>query len=174
MGQLAQRKPRVLLVDDDADIIGSLAAWLEDRFDVSTAADGVEALDVLEETSADVIVLDLMMPNMDGASFKRALDARGIRVPVILASAASDVAGNARDLGVAGFLTKPIDLDRLQAMIDRLAGSGGPGGGANPGGGSGAARPGPGRAGGHGTRAVDVAAFLARVVPAFPGLSPRA
>jgi DNA-binding NtrC family response regulator len=143
----ALAKRRLLIVDDDPDVLASLAAWFDGPFDVITAADGVEALAVVDARPIDVIVLDLMMPNMDGAAFKRALDARGLVVPVILASAASDVAGDARRLGVVGYVVKPIDLDRLEAMVVRAAGGGGPGGAAPAGGGHGG-RGSSGRSGG--------------------------
>jgi CheY-like chemotaxis protein len=129
-------KVRVLLVDDDEDILESWRAFFEDRFDVTTARDGREALAVVDAQAFDVIVLDLMMPVMDGASFKRACDARGIATPVVIVSAGSDVRAQARAVGVVDVLSKPVDPDRLEAAIERLAGGGDPGGRPSGGGGS--------------------------------------
>lgn len=137
MGSGLSRR-RLLIVDDDPDVLTSLAAWFQAHFEVVTASDGVEALAVVDALPVDVVVLDLMMPNMDGEAFKRTLDERGLAIPVIIASAASDVAGSARRLGVAGFVVKPIDLDHLEAMVARAADGGGSSGappaGGKPGG----------------------------------------
>jgi CheY-like chemotaxis protein len=130
-------KLRVLLVDDDADILESWRILLEDRYDVSTAVDGREALALVERSRFDVIVLDMMMPVMDGPAFKRAADARGIHTPVVVVSAGCDVRAQAHAIGVRDVLTKPVDPEHLQAAIERLGGgptSGGPPPGGGPGG----------------------------------------
>lgn len=129
-------RKRILVVDDDPDILDALAIWLEDRFDVVTAADGGEALDLVERQPFDLILLDLMMPAVDGATVKRTLDSRGVRVPVVVVSAISDLPRHARALGVSDWLTKPLDLEALDATIARVT-SGPTGGGSSaPGGGS--------------------------------------
>lgn len=112
---------RVLLVDDDADILAAWTMFLRDGFEVLHARNGREALDLLAAEPCDVIVLDLMMPVMDGAEFKREADRRGITTPVLLVSAGHDTARQARELGAAGHLVKPVDPDDLEAAIARLA-----------------------------------------------------
>lgn len=113
---------RVLLVDDDADILAAWTMFLGDAFDVRQAQNGREALDLLASEPCDVIVLDLMMPIMDGATFKREADRRGIVTPVLLVSAGHDTARQARELGAAGHLVKPVDPEVLEQAIARLAG----------------------------------------------------
>jgi CheY-like chemotaxis protein len=114
-------KRRVLLVDDDRDIVAAWSMFLGDAFDLRVAHDGREALELLAHEPCDVIVLDLMMPVMDGATFKREADRRGIRTPVLLVSASADTAQQARALGVATHLVKPVDPDILETEIARLA-----------------------------------------------------
>jgi len=80
---------RILLDDDDASILDSLRDLLVGRYEVLVALDGEDALRVLAEAErpVDVIVLDMLMPVLDGAGFVRAARARGLTAPVILASA---------------------------------------------------------------------------------------
>ena len=113
---------RVLVVEDDVRNVFALTSILEPRgATVRIARNGREALDLLAAEPCDVIVLDLMMPVMDGAEFKREADRRGITTPVLLVSAGHDTARQARELGAAGHLVKPVDPDDLEAAIARLA-----------------------------------------------------
>ena len=131
-------RKRILVVDDDPDILDALAIWLEDRFDVTTASDGARALAVLRDQMFDLVLLDLMMPAVDGATVKRTLDARGTKVPIIVVSAIADLPRHARALGVTDYLAKPLDLEALDAAIARVIGcppsGSGPGHGVPPGG----------------------------------------
>jgi DNA-binding response OmpR family regulator len=113
---------RVLVVDDDDDIRAGLAEFLEDHgFEVVTARDGRDALDKL--TGADVcpcvIILDLMMPNMNGKQFReeQLCHPRLADIPVVLISAHADVAGTRRDVPGAAFLPKPLDMTALLQMV---------------------------------------------------------
>ena len=125
---------RVLLVDDDPDILTSLEMLLQDIYEVARAEDGEEALDALLAQPFDAVVLDLMMPVLDGAGLMRELRARSMRVPVLLASAAHDLSVRARALGVEDYIEKPFDLDLLESKLARLTEGGLPGsGGAGPG-----------------------------------------
>src|SRR5687768_11193111 len=65
----------------------------------------------------DVIISDLRMPGIDGVTFKRLLDERGVEVPLLLMSAESHVHGVARRIGAAGAFEKPMDPERLQDAI---------------------------------------------------------
>jgi DNA-binding NtrC family response regulator len=116
-----EQRTRVLLVDDDEDILGAWEILLQDRYDVAVARNGIEALAVLEREHIDVVVLDVMMPVMDGPAFKRAADERGIRVPIVIVSAAADIARTAERLGVRDYLVKPVDPEALERTIERLA-----------------------------------------------------
>ena len=110
---------RVLLVDDEADLVESVAMALEGHATVMTAKHGQEALDVIlrEAENIDAIVLDLMMPVMSGEQLIAELEQRGIKIPVIVASASRDVEARCGELGVEHCLQKPY---RLQKLLDHL------------------------------------------------------
>ena len=113
----------VLVVDDDDAIQVALKIVLEDRgWAVIIAEDGRAALDVLGRIIPDVIVLDLMMPRMDGFSFVRQLEQRGIRgrTPIIVLTAAGRARPMVAQMGVDGYLEKPSTIDTLVAEIMRL------------------------------------------------------
>ena len=116
------RKPRVLIVDDEPDILFSLSLLLEPLYEVTMAANGEAGLRAFEEGPFDAVLLDLTMPVMDGAAFKRELDARGVTTPVVIVSAVDDVAERAARLGVRDYLRKPIDISKLEAMLARVTG----------------------------------------------------
>jgi two-component system response regulator MprA len=117
------RNGRVLVVDDDALIRDTLATALGDEgYAVRVAGDGRAALDSLGKWRPDVIVLDLMMPVMDGPSFRAAQrSAREVaQIPVIVLSAAHEVQVRAASLDAAAVFPKPFDLVALLATIERL------------------------------------------------------
>ena len=109
---------RILLVDDERDLVESMAAALEGFCHVHTAHNGKEALEVLEREPIDAIILDLMMPVMSGEELIAELKTRDIRVPVIVASASRNVEARCKELGVEHCLQKPY---RLSKLLERLA-----------------------------------------------------
>lgn len=111
---------RLLLVDDDPDILEALTLTLEEDHQVETARDGWEALERLVEGGIELVVLDLMMPRMSGMELVQALRARRIDVPIIVISAMHDRAERAVALGAADSLDKPFRLRALRAAVDRV------------------------------------------------------
>jgi two-component system chemotaxis response regulator CheY len=112
----------VLVVDDEALIRGFLAIALEDEgYRVVTAGDGLEALEKARTEPPDLIVLDLMMPHMNGWEFIDAsrADPAMSQTPIIVVSAVHGGA-EAEVLGVHRFLAKPFDIDILVAAIGNL------------------------------------------------------
>lgn len=111
--------PTVFVVEDDADTREMLARFLElEGFNVATAANGRQALDLLEAgTPASVILLDLMMPIMDGWQFRReqARNARLSKIPVIVVSAAGR--DRIAQIDADAYLSKPVDLEELLSRI---------------------------------------------------------
>jgi CheY-like chemotaxis protein len=108
----------VLIVEDDADLREMMAQLLTlEGFNAATVANGREALQYLEEEKPDVILLDLMMPVMDGWEFRRhqKADPEMSQVPVIVLSALDQ--GRAAGLDPAAFLKKPLDFDRLLQLV---------------------------------------------------------
>ena len=113
----------VLIVDDDPDILQTLGLCLStEGYRVLMAANGEEALEVLKSERPDVILLDLMMPVMDGWQFVAEMDARGQRgAPLLILSADRAVQGHAGNLKASGHLAKPFDLDELLTKVQQLA-----------------------------------------------------
>jgi CheY-like chemotaxis protein len=113
----------VLIVDDDPDILQTLGLCLStEGYRVLMAANGEEALEVLKNERPHVILLDLMMPVMDGWQFVAEMDARGQRgAPLLILSADRAVQGHAGNLRASGHLAKPFDLDELLTKVQQLA-----------------------------------------------------
>src|SRR5690242_13302200 len=93
-------------------------------YGVVQAGDGLEALQVLRSDRPDLFVLDLMLPRISGRQFleqsREALDRRNI--PVLIVSAIADQGDDPGSLGVAAWLSKPVDLDRFLGAVESLAG----------------------------------------------------
>jgi DNA-binding response OmpR family regulator len=109
---------RVLMVEDDHDILDAMRVALGTEYDLTTVDNGALALALLSSRRFDVIVLDLFMPGVDGEDVLKALRARRIATPVVLASASPNVAATAREFGTAGYLKKPFSLSELEARLE--------------------------------------------------------
>lgn len=118
---------RVLVVDDDDQIRQMTSCVLElDGYEVVTAANGLAALGRLQRRPPSVILLDMMMPVMDGWRFSEAYRALpGPHAPIVVLTAAPDPAACAAEIGAAGYLAKPFEVDELLASVDRLVSPGG-------------------------------------------------
>ncbi|HID69701.1 MAG TPA: response regulator [Desulfobacterales bacterium] len=118
----------VLLVDDSSTmrkIVGrSLRQAGLDFDNIFEAADGVEALEVLESESVDIVLSDINMPNMDGISFLREKSTRdGIKdIPVFMISTETgdDIIGEAKSLGAIGAMKKPFTPDKVNEVLGPL------------------------------------------------------
>ena len=112
-----KKKTRVLLVDDDDKILRFLALKLKlFGYDLITAANGSEGLSQLKSGNPDVVVLDILMPVMDGFEMLQQLRTFST-LPVIVLSAKADNADRAMELGANDFLSKPFKPDEL---VDRI------------------------------------------------------
>ena len=111
----------VLVVDDQEVIRDTLQLALDDEgFSVECAANGREALAVIGRWKPDVILLDLMMPIMDGWAFCKEQKRTGDNTPIVLLSAAGGLDEHQRALGAAAVIAKPFDIDRVISTIQRL------------------------------------------------------
>ncbi|NRA21223.1 MAG: response regulator [Oceanospirillaceae bacterium] len=122
MNNIANRKDIVLVVDDSPDALSFINDVLEAaNMDVLVALDGKAALTIAQRIKPDIILMDAMMPNMDGFSACRALkaDARLAAVPVIFMTGLTDSADVVRGLDAGGvdYLTKPINPSELLARM---------------------------------------------------------
>ncbi len=114
---------RVLVVDDDRGIRETLVAALElDGYEVASAADGLVALEMVARAAPAVIILDLMMPKMDGFAFANELQARGLRekLPLLVLTADGRAREKAARIGADAWLAKPFDLLELLDRVGSL------------------------------------------------------
>jgi two-component system alkaline phosphatase synthesis response regulator PhoP/two-component system response regulator VicR len=119
------KKPKILLVDDEADIVTIVRMRLESvGYEVVVATDGKEALNAARTIKPDLIILDLMLPTMDGFSVARMLkyDARYKNIPIIMltAKAGEYVRKTGEQVGIDAYFTKPFDAVKLIAKIKEL------------------------------------------------------
>ena len=112
---------RVLLIDDDIDVLMGLQLVLEEQFHVEVASQPNHALRMLEASVFDAIVVDLMMPAMDGARLIEHIRARKLSsAPIILMSAYPDAEVTAQLSGAADSICKPFDVEVLENKLHRL------------------------------------------------------
>jgi len=120
---VTERRYRVLVLDDDEIIRGFLSEALNDEgYEVRQAASGREGLNVLQEWRPNLILLDLMMPEMDGWAFRDEQRRRPelADIPVIVLSAARELQLRSQHLAAADVIAKPFDLDDLLASVARV------------------------------------------------------
>jgi len=122
---------RILVVDDEAAVLDAVDRALRlDGYDTELAADGQEALDALAAGAPDALVLDLLMPRVDGLEVCRRLRAAGDRTPVLMLTARDALPDRVRglDAGADDYLVKPFALEellaRLRALLRRSGGVG--------------------------------------------------
>ncbi len=120
----AERQPRILVVDDDANIRELLRQELSEAgYQVATAANGRDAVSAVRQDRPDLVVLDVMMPEMNGFDVAAVLknDPQTMDIPIVILSIVQDRDRGFR-LGVDRYLTKPIDTDLLFKEVGTLIG----------------------------------------------------
>ena len=118
-----EARPRVLVVDDDRAVRESLRRSLEfNGYAVTVAADGAEALASIGANGPDAVVIDVMMPRLDGVETTRALRTAGNDVPILVLTARDSVGDRVEglDAGADDYLTKPFALEELLARLRAL------------------------------------------------------
>ena len=117
---MADRAPRILLVDDEQPIQTLLSFPLQrDGYEVVHASDGRDALARFAEQTFDLVVLDVMLPKMDGLEVCRRLRAKGERVPIIMLSAKSEEIDKVLglELGADDYITKPFSMREFRSRV---------------------------------------------------------
>jgi len=124
------RPSRVMIVDDDPNQLDIMTRWLQRQgFEALAANSGAAALELLRNDEVDVILLDVMMPDMDGLTVCARLRENAVTraIPVILLTAKDDIETRSQGmtLGVSEYITKPVNkqqlLTRLQAQLHSRA-----------------------------------------------------
>ncbi|MBI5154166.1 response regulator [Candidatus Poribacteria bacterium] len=114
-------KTRILAVDDENDVLLILKTALKDEFDVRTASNGPDALASADEHLPDLVILDMMMPEMDGFEVLGRLKAaeKTSKVPVIFLTGVSDRSKirKALDMGTQYYIVKPFDYNDLITKV---------------------------------------------------------
>lgn len=116
---MEEGRKRVLVVDDEAAIRDSLRLLLRNNFDVTTAQDGLEAIKMIDEVKPDLVLLDLIMPNLGGIDTLRQIRERKLSVPVVMLTGTNTVktAVEAMKLGAVDYLNKPFEIEELTTLI---------------------------------------------------------
>ncbi len=120
---LMDQQPKILIIDDDMTALDIVDFLFEDKgFEVVRRADGLGALECVEDENPNIILVDLMMPKMSGQECVRELRAKGITVPVVAFTAVDDpeIHQEALDAGCNLVLTKPCKPADLVKHIDDL------------------------------------------------------
>lgn len=114
---------RLLLVEDERDLSSAIKRVLEyNKFDVDVAYDGIQGLQKIDENEYDGVILDVMMPRMDGFQMVRRLRDNGNNVPVLMLTARGEIDDKVLglDSGADDYLTKPFQIKELLARIRAL------------------------------------------------------
>ncbi len=118
-----EQSPRILVGDDDRAIRESLGRLLEMQgYESETVPNGAEVLESLRTSPADLLVLDLMMPGVDGLSVCRVLRSEGERIPILMLTARTETSDRVAglDAGADDYLPKPFDPEELLARVRAL------------------------------------------------------
>jgi len=118
------KQAQILIVDDDEEIRSFLGMLLqEEGYAIESAEDGLAALEKLEATKPDLILLDIMMPRMDGYRFAEALRQRDLQPPIpFIVLSANLREQQAIAMGACSYIAKPFDLPDLLEKVEQYTG----------------------------------------------------
>jgi DNA-binding response OmpR family regulator len=111
----------ILIVEDDPSILSTVADILEfEGYRVERATNGAEGLVAIERSVPALVLLDMRMPVLDGWDFARILKDRGVRVPILVMTAARDAQRWADEIGAEGYISKPFHLPDLLSAVEEV------------------------------------------------------
>ncbi len=116
---------KILLADDNTEFVATITEYLNKEDDmevVETAKDGIEAVDKIKQTKPDVVLLDVIMPHMDGIGVLEKLNQEGINITCIMLSAVGQdkITARAINLGAEYYIVKPFEIDLLIQRIREI------------------------------------------------------
>lgn len=114
---------KILVIEDNENLARIYQSILsKNYFDVFITSDGQQALDLLEKIHVDLIITDVMMPNMDGFEFASLMRDAGFEVPILMITALDSLENKKRGfkLGIDDYMVKPIDLDEMVLRVEAL------------------------------------------------------
>lgn len=114
---------KILVIEDNENLARIYQSILsKNYFDVFITSDGQQALDLLEKIHVDLIITDVMMPNMDGFEFASLMRDAGFEMPILMITALDSLEDKKRGfkLGIDDYMVKPIDLDEMVLRVEAL------------------------------------------------------
>lgn len=113
---------KILLVEDEKAVRTLTKVKLRNKYEIIEATDGIDALSKLEQTQVDIMIVDVMMPRMDGYEFIKEAREAGDNTPIIMLTAMDSFAHKKKgyNLGIDEYLTKPIDYEELTWHIEAI------------------------------------------------------
>jgi DNA-binding response OmpR family regulator len=119
---------RILIVDDEPDVLAVLAAFFSDggRYEVMTAQQGADAVMIANFHRPDAVLLDILMPGMDGVKVLRAVRALDSSIPVVMVTANADekIARDTLTMGAFDYVPKPFNFDVLDHVVTAAVAAG--------------------------------------------------
>jgi DNA-binding NtrC family response regulator len=110
----------IYIIEDDVGILEGLTFLLEKTYRVTAISDARIALNKLQLEQPDLILLDLLMPNLNGAAFIEAFSKQALKVPILIMSACSNVNVQLHYPTVAGLIRKPFQIEEIVTTIERV------------------------------------------------------
>jgi CheY-like chemotaxis protein len=122
---MPEKKPLILLADDEDDIKVVVRMFLEaNGYEVLTAYDGLDAVEKIKESKPDLVLMDIMMPVLDGIEVTRQVksqkETKHIPIVMLTAAAQSGLVERAIQAGAADYIAKPFEPERVQEVIEKL------------------------------------------------------
>jgi len=118
---------RILIVDDEPDIVEMLKTYFSDKgYDVLTAQQGADAVMIADFQRPDAMLLDILMPDMDGVKVLRAIRAMDPNIPVVMVSGNTDekIARDTLIMGAFDYVAKPFNFDMLERVVEAAIAAG--------------------------------------------------
>ncbi len=119
---MVSKKPAILAVDDEKDMLETYASVLKKKYNVLTASSGAEAIKIAETEPLALVLLDVRMPKLDGIQTLKKLKEIDANLDILMVTASKDItsAVEAMKLGAFDYVTKPFDVKELQALIEKV------------------------------------------------------